>query len=576
LQKAESLLYKKFFILLGILILCTIVSTCFIGVFSINAISDIQFTHGVASGDVTSESAILWTRIDQDGFVKVEVSKSPNFKQTVFTKVVHADEDNDYTVKVLAKGLQENHKYYYRWTQDDTISETGTFKTAPISSDKKLHFAWSGDSDPSKINRIPIFGDWGVLDAARLESPTTQLQGKTGLDFFIYLGDTIYSDFRGFGVLPDAQTLDEFREIYKDGRNVLALNNLLKSTSIYPIWDDHEVRNDWDGQTVDPFFYRIGSKSFHEYMPLKQSTIITPEGECAGPPQFKAVQWGKNLVDLIFIDTRSCRSASVENLCRGDLAPTLPTAIRNQFSTVLAPTPPVGCLDAINDPQRTMLGATQKELFKQALVNSDAKFKFVISPVSIQQTYGNPYDGWEGYGAERTELLNFIRDNKINNVIFLTTDKHLSLINEVFIDRFTDPQPIANEIVTGPIASLTDQKTLERLFPPTISPIIIQARHSLLDLVGADCRHIDKFSYGSVEVNPDTGKTKITIKDENGNIIQDQRDPTKTCEKTFGENIFQTLTLSSSSLTSTNRNNLDIEEEKSTKDLITMIIPSVL
>lgn len=243
-QKAENLIYKKFFILLGILILCTIISICFIGIFSINAIPDIQFTHGVASGDVTSDSAVLWTRINQDGVVKVEVSKSPNFKETVFTKVVPAKEENDFTVKVIAKGLQEDHKYYYRWTHDNVISQTGTFKTAPVSSDKKLHFAWSGDSDPSKINGFPIFGNWEVLDAARLESPTQQPQSKTGLDFFIYLGDTIYSDFRGFGALPDAQTLDEFRQIYKDGRNVLTLNNLLKATSIYPIWDDHEVRND--------------------------------------------------------------------------------------------------------------------------------------------------------------------------------------------------------------------------------------------------------------------------------------------------------------------------------------------
>jgi phosphodiesterase/alkaline phosphatase D-like protein len=122
LQKAESLIYKKFFILLGILILCTIISICFIGIFSINAISDIQFTHGVASGDVTSDSAVLWTRINQDGVVKVEVSENPDFKKTVFTKAVHAKVDDDFTVKVIAKGLEKDHKYYYRWIHDDAIS----------------------------------------------------------------------------------------------------------------------------------------------------------------------------------------------------------------------------------------------------------------------------------------------------------------------------------------------------------------------------------------------------------------------------------------------------------------------
>lgn len=270
-----------------------------VGLFSVNAIQDIQFTSGVSSGDVTSNSTVLWTRINQDGIVKVEVSNSPNFKKIVFSQSVAALDDNDFTVKVIAKGLQENHKYYYRWISDNVISETGSFTTLPTSSDKKLHFAWSGDSDPSKNGTGKlIFGDWKVLDAARLESPTQQLQSKTGLDFFIYLGDTIYSDFRGFRELPDAQTLDEFRQIYKDARQIPALNNLLKTTPIYPVWDDHEVRNDWTGQIVNPFFYKIGNQSFHEYMPTNQSNIPTHEGECAGPPQFKVIKWGKN-VDLI-------------------------------------------------------------------------------------------------------------------------------------------------------------------------------------------------------------------------------------------------------------------------------------
>ena len=75
-------------------------------------------------------------------------------------------------------------------------------------------------------------------------------------------------------------------------------------------------------------------------------------------------------------------------------------------------------------------------MLKDALLISNAKFKFVISSVSIQQTFALPYDDWEGYGAERSEILDFIRNNGIKNVIFMTTDLHLNLMNEVFIDRF--------------------------------------------------------------------------------------------------------------------------------------------
>jgi phosphodiesterase/alkaline phosphatase D-like protein len=524
-----------------------------------NAIPQVSFPQGVASGEVRSNSAVLWTRANQETPIQVEISTNPDFITTDFKHTVIAQANNDFTAKVLATGLQPDQVYYYRWRHGSAVSEIGTFKTSPpltttsienshignddgSSSNSDIRFAWTGDSDVSKVNGFPFFGDWKVLDAVRSEEP----------DFFIYLGDTIYSDFRAGGILPDAQTLDEYRQIYKDSRDVSALHDLLLATSIYPLWDDHEVRNDWDGQTVDPTFYKIGNKAFHEYMPLIQEQeqqhgknnvhSTTPvDRQCAGRPQFRVFHWGKD-IDLIFIDTRSCRSASVEDICHNDLAPTLPAFIRSQNPTFFPPNLPPGCLDAINDPTRTMLGNVQKSMFKQALMDSNAKYKFVITSVPIQQIYALPYDNWEGYAAERKEVLNFIRTNNIQNVIFLTSTLHLNLMNQVFVDRFTDPTPIAYELITGPIAHLTDQQLTLQFFGPNVGPSVLRAFHGILNLVGADCRNLDAYSYGSVQVDSTTETPTITLKDENGSVIHDQLNPAITCTKIFG-----TESLSSSS-----------------------------
>jgi hypothetical protein len=48
-----------------------------------------------------------------------------------------------------------------------------------------------------------------------------------------------------------------------------------------------------------------------------------------------------------------------------------------------------------------------------------------------------PYDRWEGYAAERTEMLEFIRnpdgntmtDDHLKNVVFLSTDIHAAIYN---------------------------------------------------------------------------------------------------------------------------------------------------
>lgn len=233
--------------------------------------------------------------------------------------------------------------------------------------------------------------------------------------------------------------------------------------------------------------------------------------------------------------------------------------MRNQFPAFFPPQLPPGCINAVNDPTRTMLGNTQKAMFKDALAHSTAKYKFVISSVSMQQAYIFPYDRWEGYSAERNEILNFIRDNHIQNVIFLTTDEHLNMMNDVFIDRFTNPTPIAYEFITGPIAPLTDENNILKIFPVQ-GPQAVKAKQDILNLVvGVDCSNLNAFSYGSVDINSKTGVANVTLKDESGRTIRDETNQNIACTKTFG-----TESSTSSSPTSTTQN---LDTPKSTQIL---------
>ena len=79
---------------------------------------------------------------------------------------------------------------------------------------------------------------------------------------------------------------------------------------------------------------------------------------------------------------------------------------------------PPGCLTAINDPNRTMLGPVQKAKLKNDLLSSTATHKLIISELAWQQFYALPYDRWEGYAAERSEMLNFIRNNGLSLALF--------------------------------------------------------------------------------------------------------------------------------------------------------------
>jgi phosphodiesterase/alkaline phosphatase D-like protein len=460
------------------------------------------FTHGVASGDVTPFSAVLWTRVNQPGAVTAEVAREPTFTKVVFKAVVRARVEDDFTVK-------------------DSVSAVGTFKTPPLPTvSASVRFAYTGDSDRTKVEGQAFFNTFEALDAASRED----------VDFFVYLGDTIYADSSLRATGP-AITLDDYRDAYRLNRKYANPRNLLKATSTYVIWDDHEVVDDFDGQTIDPARYANGRQAFLEYMPVAQAFPLQ-DPDCAGNPLFRIFRWGKE-VELIILDERSCRSASVEPACVFapgvlDLAPTLPPPLRAQFGLPSSPSP--GCLDAIFDPARTLLGSVQKAAFLGVLRHSTARFKVIVNEVPIQQFYVLPYDRWEGYGFERAEILGFMRAHNIRNVILLTTDSHANMIYEVFLDRFLEPQPMAQEFMAGPIAAFT----LEHDIVQAMGPDALTAFHALLTLVGVECRHLNSHSYGLVDVDSSAGTATITLKDAHGDVVHDQLNPAISCTKTLG------------------------------------------
>ena len=189
----------------------------------------------------------------------------------------------------------------------------------------------------------------------------------------------------------------------------------------------------------------------------------------------------------------------------------------------------------------------QKQAFKNALLNSTAKFKFVINEYPIQQFWALPYDRWEGYAAERNEILNFIHDpdsnpstdDSIDDVVFLTTDIHATIVNEVFRDRFENgfvipPTTIAQEVVTGPIATFTFQQEIINLFGPVVGPVRVAQFQAALSLAGVDCRNLNQNSYGVVDLDASLGTATVTSKDQNGLPVVNQAPPSATCKETFG------------------------------------------
>ena len=266
--------------------------------------------------------------------------------------------------------------------------------------------------------------------------------------------------------------------------------------------------------------------AFREYMPVSYSPARGT---------YRDFRWGKNL-ELFFLDERSFRDVGADDgpVCDNpagsgnrDLAPTAPQRIRNVFA-VLVPAfsnpPPPGCVDRINDPSRTFLGAAQFARLTAAVKRSKATWKVVVSEMPIQQFYADPYDRWEGYAAERARLLTFLRDN-VKNVVFLTTDVHADYVNDARFTTFPEeggPQDSGiTEFVTGPIGTDSAVKDLN---DETHNPQAGQLANSAFfsrpppDGPGIKCSNGDVRSYGQVHV---TGSTfTVRLLDERGKLVK--------------------------------------------------------
>ena len=153
-----------------------------------------------------------------------------------------------------------------------------------------------------------------------------------------------------------------------------------------------------------------------------------------------------------------------------------------------------------------MLGSRQYAVFTNAIKASRA-WKVVVNEVPIQQYYALPYDRWEGYAAERERLLRFLQQNA-KNVVFLTTDTHANLINEVRFRTLGVARGSGMwEVVTGPVATNTFAKEIDRFLGQPGSGTAIAAlffKPQPPTGLGMRCAAIDTYSYAQVTVTART------------------------------------------------------------------------
>ncbi len=421
--------------------------------------------YGVQSGDVTANTAIIWGRSDMPARMIVEVATKADFSDARTITGPAAMETTDFTAKVDVAGLPPGSKIHYRVTfvsLEDVNARSapveGTFHTAPTEA-KDIRFVWSGDTAGQ---------GWGINEAWGGMKIYAEM-AKVDPQFFIHNGDTVYADgpIKAEVDLPDgtkwvnvttpekskvAETLDEFRGAYRYNLMDANYRAFAAQVPLYVQWDDHETLNNWYPQEVLTGDDRYTEKSvallsarakeaFTDYMPVRYSQ--------SSERIFRKFEYGP-LMDLLMLDMRTYRG------------PNSPNRQEKQ------------------GPETAFLGTEQVKWLEQSLLDSKATWKVIASDMPIGLVVRDGKTDFEnmangdgpalGRELEFADLLKFIKDNGIRNVVFLTADVHYTAAH--YYDptkaQFQDFAPFW-EFVSGPLnAGTFGPNELDNTFGPQL------------------------------------------------------------------------------------------------------------
>ncbi len=319
---------------------------------------------GPMVGHTTDESASFWLQVDRPGTVSAFVVDELGESRRGETTV---GEDGIGVVAVA--GLEPATSYTARFQLDGV----------PLAVDPPVAFrTFPDDDDPAVLTialvscaRVPwdsIQPAWRAIDADRP-------------DVVLWLGDNGYLEHADSTSPADYSDPALMERRYAEMKRVESLQPLLRHAPHYAIWDDRDYG--WsDSDRLFPLREEIG-RIFERYW---------ANGVYGGPGLdgiWSSFEMGD--VEVFLTDDRFWRDP-----------------------------------DSLPDsPSKTVLGAAQKAWLKEGLEDSDARVKIVAVGHQVLADYHE----WESYAMfayERQELIDWIRDERIEGVVFVSGDRHLS------------------------------------------------------------------------------------------------------------------------------------------------------
>ncbi len=358
--------------------------TIVIFIFTCTVFAQPRVLSGPMLGPVELRDAKVWVEVSPEvKSVTLQYNKSGDPKSK--TIAYRGELGNEFNpLQFTIGGLDVNTTYQYKiWINGKATTAGGQFTTKDLWQWRKPAPDFSFLTGSCAYFNQPEYDRPGKPYGG--DSSIFETMAKEKAAFMLWLGDEWYT--------REVDYYSEWGLWYRarHDRALPVLQNFWKSMPQLAMWDDHDYGPNDIGKN-----YILKNTSREIW---KKYWCNPSYGE-KGEGTYTMTSWGD--ADIFLTDDRWWRSAD-----------------RTRDS-----------VDGFPNPEKEMLGAQQMEWLKNSLLYSTATFKIVamgsqvLNPVS-------PFDKWSEFPVEYQEFMDFIRDNNISGVVFLTGDRHHSEIIKV-------------------------------------------------------------------------------------------------------------------------------------------------
>jgi len=317
---------------------------------------EVTFQHGVASGDPTQESVVLWTRITPEGSggqIPYTWKLNPLDRRAGGAKSGSGvtGPERDYTVKVDVGGLDPGRSYTFEFQSKGVTSPTGRTRTLPEGPTKDVVLA---------VTSCTLFPN-GYFNAYGAIADLPRV------DVVLHLGDYIY-EYGGpnsygmnsavAGERPhdpphEVVSLADYRRRHAQYKTDPQAQAAHARAPWIVVWDDHETANDsymggaqnHSPETEGDWNTRkaVALKAYFEWMPIRDPAA----GVALAEAGMRSFHFG-DLASLIMVETRL--TARDKQL-----------VLKRDLTTTGDGKPDIAAFKAkLNDPARRMMSAKQE------------------------------------------------------------------------------------------------------------------------------------------------------------------------------------------------------------------------